>query len=321
LGWLPAVGLTAVVCFAAALDASWHGMGGRGLTATLITFSFYLGVQSLFAAAGVCERFAYAYGAGAGFLLGAAALLAYLIYALGTNGFAPWRAGVAAGFVFIPLALESSAERKVPGAWQDYVTLGGIWVLVKFYLPGWLWPGQGGRLSYILTTLLAVNVALASFLLVRRLGNVGYLVGWGRHWTLWVFGSFLLFAAVAIPLGTAIHFVHFEAHRQALRSLPWTASVILLFIAWPEEFLFRGLLQNMLTKSLGNRTLGLLAAALAFGLSHVTNGVFPNWRYVVLGSIAGLFYGWTWKKTGSIFASALVHAAVDVTWRLFFRTL
>jgi len=42
---------------------------------------------------------------------------------------------------------------------------------------------------------------------------------------------------------------------------------------------------------------------------------------VILASIAGIFYGWTWRKAGSIFASALVHTAVDATWHLFFRTL
>lgn len=296
-------------------------MGGRALAATLTAFAVYLGVQIVFAAAGVRERFARAWGAGAGFLLGAAAFLAYLTYALGASDFAPWRAGVAAGFVFIPLALESSAEGEAPGAWQDYVTLGGIWALVKFHLPGWLFPGQGGRLGYVLTSLFVVNVALACFLFVRRLGNVGYSIGWGRRWGLWIAGSFLLFAAVAIPLGTAIHFVRFEGHVQALGALPWNACAVLLFIAWPEEFLFRGLLQNLLAKSLRNGALGLLAASVLFGFSHITNGGFPNWRYVLLAAIAGLFYGWTWMKTGSIFASALVHAAVDVTWRLFFRTL
>jgi len=41
---------------------------------------------------------------------------------------------------------------------------------------------------------------------------------------------------------------------------------------------------------------------------------------VILASIAGLFYGWTWRKTNSIFASAIVHALVDVTWHFFFRS-
>jgi len=58
-----------------------------------------------------------------------------------------------------------------------------------------------------------------------------------------------------------------------------------------------------------------------FGMSHITNLGFPNWRYVILAAIAGLFYGWVWKRTGSMFASALLHAAVDLTWHLLFRTV
>ncbi len=56
-----------------------------------------------------------------------------------------------------------------------------------------------------------------------------------------------------------------------------------------------------------------------FGFSHITNMGFPNWRYVILASIAGLFYGWTWRKTGSIFASAIVHALVDLLWHFLFK--
>ena len=96
---------------------------------------------------------------------------------------------------------------------------------------------------------------------------------------------------------------------------------ILFFTAWPEEFLFRGLLQNLLSRASNSELAGLWSASILFGFSHITNMGFPNWRYVVLASIAGFLYGWTWRKTGSIFASSLVHAAVNITWHFFFRTL
>jgi uncharacterized protein len=85
--------------------------------------------------------------------------------------------------------------------------------------------------------------------------------------------------------------------------------------------LFRGLLQNFLSKASKSDLAGWWTASMLFGFSHITNLGFPNWRYVILASIAGLFYGWTWRKTGSIFASALVHAAVDAVWHFLFRTL
>jgi membrane protease YdiL (CAAX protease family) len=80
------------------------------------------------------------------------------------------------------------------------------------------------------------------------------------------------------------------------------------------------LLQNVLSRSCKSEFAGWWTASVLFGFSHITNLGFPNWRYVILASIAGLFYGWTWRRTNSIFASALVHAAVDTTWHFFFRT-
>src|SRR5207249_11649410 len=59
-------------------------------------------------------------------------IFAYLIYALGTNTFALSLVGGAAALIFAPLLLAASAKDKAPGVWQDYVTLAGIWVAVKF---------------------------------------------------------------------------------------------------------------------------------------------------------------------------------------------
>jgi hypothetical protein len=318
-GSLPTLGLWAALCFIGALYASWQGYGGREFAATLTAFAFFFLVMLLFAARGVADRLAARVGPGGGFLLGAAAFLAYLIYGLGTNTFAIGRAGAVAGLVFIPLALAVSAERRPAGTWQDYATLAGIWVTVKFAPSHWLWPYPGGRLAYVLTVLLALNVALATFVLVRRVDGIGYTIGWGRRWGFYVLGSFLVFIFIAVPLGEAMHFIVFSPHWAEWRSLPLTSLAILLFTAWPEEFLFRGLLQNMLARSTKSDFAGWWTASVLFGFSHITNLGFPNWRYVILASIAGFFYGWTWRKSGSIFASAIVHALVDVLWHFLFR--
>jgi membrane protease YdiL (CAAX protease family) len=321
LGPLPTLGLWAALCFAGGLYASWQGYGGRAFAATLTVFSFYFGVMLIFAARGIPEFLSSRLGAGGGYLLGCAAFLAYVTYAIGTSTFAFPRAGAVAALIFIPLALAASAERQPPGSWQDYLTLAGIWVTVKFSPSHWLWPYPGGRLAYVFTVLLCVNVALAAFVLVRKLAGVGYSIGWGHRWGLYVVGSFLVFGAIAIPLGTGMHFIQFAPQWHAWRSLPFLSIAILLFTAWPEELLFRGLLQNMLSRSSKSDLAGWWTASVLFGFSHITNLGFPNWRYVILASIAGLFYGWTWRKSNSIFASALVHATVDVTWHFFFRTL
>jgi len=319
LGPVSTLGLWAALCFGGGLYASWQGYGGRGFAATLTVFSFYFGVMLLFAARGVPEFLATLVGARAAYAMGAAAFVAYLIYATGTNTLALPRLGAIAAIIIIPLALAASAKGHPPGAWQDYLTLAGIWVTVKFSLPLFLWPYPRGRLAYVFTVLLCLNVALAALVLIRKVPGIGYNIGWGRRWGFFVVASFLVFGAIAIPLGIAMRFIQFAPQWQAWRSLPFLSLGILFFTAWPEEFLFRGLLQNMLSRSSKSDLAGWWTASVLFGFSHITNLGFPNWRYVILASIAGLFYGWTWRKTNSIFASALVHALVDATWHFFFR--
>jgi membrane protease YdiL (CAAX protease family) len=315
------LGLWAVLTLTGALFSTWLGYGGRAFAATLTAFAFFFLLMLLFAARGLDSSLAARFGAGGGFFFGAAVFLVYLIYALGTNTFAFTRAAAVAGLVFIPLALAAFARQKPSGAWEDFLILAGVWVAVKFSPSHWVWPYPGGRLAYVFTVLLCVNVALAAFVLLRRVKGIGYSIGWGRHWGFFILASFLVFGCLAIPLGQVMHFIRFEPQWSQWKSLPFLSLGILFFTAWPEEFLFRGLLQNMLSRASNSELAGWWTASILFGFSHITNMGFPNWRYVILASIAGFFYGWTWSKTGSIFASALVHAAVDITWHFFFRTV
>ena len=308
------------MCLAGALYATWQGYGGHDFAATLTAFAFFFLVMLLFAARGVADGLASRFGPGGGIALGAAAFLAYLIYSLGTNTFGIARVAAVAFLVFVPLALAASAERKPAGTWQDFVLLAGVWVAVKFGPSNWVWPYPSGRLAYVFTVLLALNVALAAFVLVRRVDGIGYSIGWGRRWGFFVLGSFVVFGCIAIPLGTVMRFLALAPQWHAWTSLLFTSLGIFFFTAWPEEFLFRGLLQNMLARSSKSDLAGWWTASVLFGFSHIKNHGFPNWRYVILASIAGIFYGWTWRKTGSIFASAIVHALVDVTWHFLFRT-
>ena len=300
---------------------------GHAFAATLTTFALLFLIMLLFAARGVDTALAARFGASAGILLCAVLFLLYLIYSLGTNTFSFGRAATAAVLVFAPLALAASAERKPAGCWQDFAIIVGIWLAVKplpslwgFTMAHWLFPFPE-QLSYAMTVLLCLNVALAVFVLLRRLNGIGYFIGWSQNWAFYILVSFFAFAVIAIPLGTRMHFIQWEPRWSEWYSLPLTGLAILFFTAWPEEFLFRGLLQNTLSRASKSGVAGWWTASVLFGFSHITNLGFPNWRYVVLATIAGIFYGWTWRKTGSIFASTIVHAAVDTTWHFLFHTV
>ncbi len=293
---------------------------------TLGLFAFLFGTEILLACGHLQQRAAKALGAGAGYLLSVMLLAAYFIYALATGSFTWWRAGIAVAFVLVPVTLAASSERTSAPGWRDYAAVLAIFLPFKMLLLRSLWPYPAGKLGYllaVLAVLMALNVGIAVFLFVRRLDGVGYSISWGSNWTLIIALSFLIFGATAIVLGVAMGFIRWAPSVAQLKNLPIVALGIFFFTAWPEEFLFRGILQNMLSRTLRNGWSALAVASMLFGAAHLPNGMHfshANWRYGILATIAGIFYGWTWKKTGSIFSSALVYTAVDVTWHLFFRT-
>jgi membrane protease YdiL (CAAX protease family) len=167
--------------------------------------------------------------------------------------------------------------------------------------------------------LLLLDAGLYAYLVVRQLDGIGFDfrlrlrdVGAGmREW--------LFFAPVAIGLGLALHFIVFHRWLPPGGRAAAAWLVTFFFVAVPEELFFRGLLQNLLETRLG-RTVALLMASPIFGLSHYNKGNPPfNWRYVLLATIAGIFYGRAWRDRRRIFASGITHASVDVVWGLWFR--
>ena len=99
----------------------------------------------------------------------------------------------------------------------------------------------------------------------------------------------------------------------------WVKTV--LGVALPEELLFRALVQNWLMQRFGFNHVTLAAAALIFGASHLNNppGPLPNWRYMILATIAGFVFGKVYWKSGTILSSAALHATVNTVRHAFFR--
>jgi hypothetical protein len=313
--WFAAVG-------GAAIYAASHGYSGRASVFTLGLLAFFLAIQLFFAAGNLGERLARRAGSHAGVLIAVTPYLAYLIYLAGTNNFTGRRAAIAAAYTLTPILLAIWAGAARAGAWQDYLAMIAIFLPMKLRVLSVLWPYGGPAVAPIATMLFAVSVALGIFLFVRQYEGVGYNIVWGRNAMLVVLLHFGLLAVIVIPLGSALHFIQFDPSQAHWKGLPGEALLIFLLVAWPEELLFRGLLQNALSRAFSSEDAGWFSASAIFGLAHITNnGVFPNWRYALLATIAGIFYGHTWRKTNSIFTSAIVHTLVDTTWHLLFRTI
>jgi len=317
-----ALALWATVVIGAALYGTWHGYGGRAFAVTLGVLAFLLASQFLVASGQIAEQLSRRAGSHGGVLLAVVPFLAYLIYVFGTNAFTWRRVAIASAYTLTPVLLVILRVESKPGAWTDYLAMLAIFLPLKLRWLNVLWPYPVAEIGYVATMLLAINVALAAFLFVRRLDGIGYSIVWGRDVALATSLNFGLLAAILVPLGMTLRFIQFDPSIAHWKSLPADAVGIFLLTAWPEEFLFRGLLQNSLCRTLQSGLGGWLTASVVFGLAHIANnGVFPNWKYALLATIAGIFYGRTWRTTKSIFPAAIVHGLVDTIWHLLFRTL
>jgi CAAX protease family protein len=307
---------TAVVSLAA-VYGMWLGIGGPrfglalGVAAALFGFEFFLALPRVQSA--VQGRF----GTRLGVLAPLVPLVLFLIYSVALNH-GSWLTVAGAAYVVAPALILAGSAGKAPGTWQDYLAVLLIWLPVVLRWMYRLFP-YPPPLTHTLTILLAVSTGVAGFVVLRRLDGVGYVLDWRRGYLAHFAILFIAFAAIAIPLGMKIGFIAWAPSLGRLRAAPLTIMGILFFTAWPEEFLFRGLLQNLLSKTLKSSWLGLFVAAVIFGFAHILHSPFPNWKYVALASIAGVFYGLAWMRTKSLVPGVLMHALLDISWHILFR--
>ena len=300
------------------LFALWKGYGGRAFATAATILSLLLLSMLLFAARGVTDSFRDTCGSGSGLFVSVFLFLLYVVYLFGTGTFALPRIALMAAFIFLPFALTLSQEMSAPGSWQDFLTIASVWAFVKFGPSHYLWPYPDNRLAYVFTVLFSVNIAIAVFLLARRTKGVGYAIGWGKGWTRSVLGSFLLFGCIAIPVGMSVHFISFTP-QWPTAAVVGRSIGILIFTAWPEELLFRRVTAKS-PRPLVQKRIGWLVDLLGplRALPH-HQWALPQLAIRSPRDDRWPVYAWTWRKTNSIFASATVHAAVDITWHVLFR--
>lgn len=127
-----------------------------------------------------------------------------------------------------------------------------------------------------------------------------------------------IFAGIAIPIGLKKGFLHFNPQLDFKYALS-TAVGYYFFTAPSEELIFRGIIQNLLKKSLLTPLAWIITSAFfAVIYTHLTgNGIFPNWEYVGFAFIAGLAYGISYLWTKNILVPIAIHGTVDTIWRIF----
>ena len=167
------------------------------------------------------------------------------------------------------------------------------------------WAGFVSRYGYWFAVLLSVGAEMVA--------SATYMHFWfpmvpGTVWMV-LFGCFVTGINMAPVRGMG----RFEFGFTLIKVI-----TIFVFIAWLEEFFFRGIFQNLLARTLGSRRRAQAFASVAFGISHILLAPAPNWRYAIVASIAGWFYGCVFVETGTLMAPAMLHALVDTVWRTWF---
>ena len=241
--------------------------------------------------------------------------LPYIAFSLCAGQF-HWALAVAILGLPIALAILLEFSDLTPKlGWQDVVVLAILAATHMLKLLQGAWPYSG---LASLPKLFLIDIALYLYLVVRNLHGVGYwLVPSGRTFAIGL-REWLYFSPFGIGLGAVLHFTHFHASLPALVSLVGAIVLTFLLVAIPEELFSRGILQNLLETRLGRRW-ALLLASLLFGLAHFNKDASFNWRYVLLATIAGIFYGRAWRAQRQLLAAVITHTAVDVVWSLWFR--
>ena len=239
----------------------------------------------------------------------------YLVFAK-HSGNLQWQ--VAIEMFLFPVALAAVIElTKIPAqlSWQDGLVLGALAASYMLHVFAGAWPFPG---LAALPKLYVADIALCVFVVNRKLEGIEYsfvprlsaiLIGI-REW--------LFFVPLGIGLGFALRFIHLHRSMPTALEVAEAISVTFVLIAIPEELFFRGILQNLLETRL-KAWLSLAIAAILFGLSHFPRGAAFNWRYVILATIAGIFYGRAWRARRQLLASIIAHTAVDVVWSMWFR--
>lgn len=319
--WLPALAMTAVVAAGGAAAALLGGHGGLPLVFAVVALlglvlPYALDVLTPFAddAGGWLKQKPARI-----WLVPAGVLAIYLVYAAGTASFSAWALLRLALFVLLPTALVYPARNAERVTWNDALAVACIWLPFDM---GWLaeiWSWPAGEGAYILNTAVAIDLAIALFVGLRRFTgvNIRFTASLGEL-QLAAF-ALVMFMTFAIPFGLSTEFIVWNPKVMPLAQRLGTPLGIFFFIALPEELLFRGLVQNFLQKLLVDKPgRALLFAATFFGATHLNNDPVMDWRYFLLATVAGIFYGWTYQKTRSLLLPALVHASVDSLWVFFF---
>jgi membrane protease YdiL (CAAX protease family) len=203
----------------------------------------------------------------------------------------------------------------------DFAAILLLWLPIEFAAGAALVPRPAQGFLHSVLYGIAILLGLMLFLCFRAFPGMKYNLP-RRASDYWLpVAAFVITAPVLIAVGIPIGFIPPLHLPTATRpKMAAAAGIIFAGTALPEEILFRALIQNLMMLRWGPGTRTLLAASIIFGAAHLDNGPqpLPNWRYMILATIAGFAYGKVFQRSSTVVSSALLHTMVDWTKHFFF---
>jgi len=267
----------------------------------------------------------------------------YAFYALGNGAWDTNQALKIGIFFAAPTLLVCLASRYGSNrSMLDMCAVLAVWLPFDFRVLGRS-DGNDREFDYYLGSAAATILAMTLFVCVREFCDANVCCKGSLRDAWYTAAALGLSACTLIPLGIIWDFMRIKpglfselgtvAMLGVIAERTFSMSFLLaiagksLVIALPEEFLFRGIIQNYLKNILANTWLAVGVTSLIFGAAHLNNGACSwhvadwNWAYAGLAAIAGGGYGWVFLKTRSILFPIVLHGTVDAVCHTFFQVV
>jgi membrane protease YdiL (CAAX protease family) len=241
----------------------------------------------------------------------------FAIPGLLTGNFDPYHTTIFAFIVFAVFGvLKKNSDKEFKLNWSDMA----LWLLLWIPFDLRWYDGMQPNLDYTWWSITISVIAVIGWVGYRG-ADIGYnLIPKFKDIIIAIL-ALLLIMALVIPPGLLTGFLSFGMpETYDIPKLAIHFIGLFLTVALPEELFFRGILLRGLEKVSSKKWVPMVVSSLAFGLMHWNNlnDLSMQITYVSLATIAGLGYGWAYKRSGNnLFAAILAHTLVDWVWKLF----
>ena len=262
-------------------------------------------------------------------LLVAASVAPYAIYALPTGVFSTvslLKLVLLCSCIAFPYALFPVQKRgwslqdAVVACSLAYPMISGLSTLFRDIYQGFDPPAH--RLD-ALGKLMLIPLGLYAFLELRRLQGTGIrLVPGSRDMHVaFRYSGYALPWLVLVGVGSG--YLQWDPPLETpLRDIAGALGKLVgiyFTTALAEEFLLRGVVQNLTAVSTGRPLLAQCVSTVLFGAVHLGRGGFPNLPYAATSTVLGWFCARTYAKAGTVTAAMVTHALAVAGQELFFQ--